>query len=231
MEDIGLMNILVWGAIGVVVVHLFMKVRNNEINKTEEEKEYDLNDYNLNGYNMNGYDKKPGGYSKEPNGRINETNGNKKNGGGMAFAYVVGIIALCGIVSIAGALKAKQQEQDIIDNGKKTVAAVTRVEVYDTYDSDGDINTEKDVYLQYKVDGRIHKAVIKKAHFYPSVGDQVDIYYRSNQPDDIVCLANTHGIMSVKFKTGVGILVFVAFMVVIYIWTRIKEGQKDSGMQ
>ena len=224
MEDIGLMNILVWGAIGVVVVRLFMKVRNNEINKTEEEKEYDLNDYNLNGYNMNGYDKKSGGYSKEPNGRIKETNGHKQNGGGMVFVYIVGVIALCGIVSIAGALKAKRQEQDIIDNGKKTVAAVTRVEVYDTYDTDGDINTEKDVYLQYKVDGRIYKAIIKKAHFYPSVGDQVDIYYRSNQPDDIVCLANTHGIMSVKFKTGVGILVFVAFMVAIYMRTRIKEG-------
>lgn len=224
MEDIGLMNILVWGAIGVVVVRLFMKVRNNEINKTEEEKEYDLNDYNLNGYNMNGYDKKSGGYSKEPNGRIKETNGHKQNGGGMVFVYIVGVIALCGIVSIAGALKAKRQEQDIIDNGKKTVAAVTRVEVYDTYDTDGDINTEKDVYLQYKVDGRIHKAIIKKAHFYPSVGDQVDIYYRSNQPDDIVCLANTHGIMSVKFKTGVGILFFVAFMVAIYMRTRIKEG-------
>ena len=224
MEDIGLMNILVWGAIGVVVVRLFMKVRNNEINKTEEEKEYDLNDYNLNGYNMNGYDKKSGGYSKEPNGRIKETNGHKQNGGGMVFVYIVGVIALCGIVSIAGALKAKRQEQDIIDNGKKTVAAVTRVEVYDTYDTDGDINTEKDVYLQYKVDGRIHKAIIKKAHFYPSVGDQVDIYYRSNQPDDIVCMANTHGIMSVKFKTGVGILFFVAFMVAIYMRTRIKEG-------
>lgn len=224
MEDIGLMNILVWGAIGVVVVRLFMKVRNNEINKTEEEKEYDLNDYNLNGYNMNGYDKKSGGYSKEPNGRIKETNGHKQNGGGMVFVYIVGVIALCGIVSIAGALKAKRQEQDIIDNGKKTVAAVTRVEVYDTYDTDGDINTEKDVYLQYKVDGRIHKAIIKKAHFYPSVGDQVDIYYRSNQPDDIVCLANTHGIISVKFKTGVGILFFVAFMVAIYMRTRIKEG-------
>ncbi len=226
MEDIGLMNILVWGAIGAVVVHLFMKVRNNEINKPEEERNHDLI-----GYNLNGYDKKPGGYSKEPNGRIKETGGHKKKGGGMAFVYIVGIIALCGIVSIAGALKAKRQEQDIIDNGKKTVAAVTRVEVYDTYDTDGDINTEKDVYLQYKVDGRIHKAIIKKAHFYPSVGNQVDIYYRSNQPDDIVCLANTHGIMSVKFKTGVGILVFVAFMVAIYMWTRIKEGQKDSGMQ
>lgn len=231
MEDIGLMNILVWGAIGVVVVRLFMKVRNNEINKTEEEKEYDLNDYNLNGYNMNGYDKKSGGYSKEPNGRIKETNEHKQNGGGMAFVYIVGVVVLCGIVSIAGALRAKQQERDIIDNGKKTVAAVTRVEVYDTYDTDGDINTEKDVYLQYKVDGRLHKAIIKKAHFYPSVGDQVDIYYRSNQPDDIVCLDNTHGIVSVKFKTGVGILGFAAFMVAIYMWTRIKEGQKGSGMQ
>lgn len=38
-----MMNILAWGVIGVVIVHLFMKVRNNEINKPEEERNYDLN--------------------------------------------------------------------------------------------------------------------------------------------------------------------------------------------
>lgn len=221
-----MMNILAWGVIGVVIVHLFMKVRNNEINKPEEERNYDLN-----GYNLNGYDKKPGGYKMEPNGHNKDIDGHKKKGGSMAFVYIAGLIALCGIVSIAGALKAKRQEQGIIDNGRKTVAAVTKVDVYDTYDSDGDINTEKDVYLQYKVDGRIHKAVIKKAHFYPSVGDQIDIYYRTDQPDDIVCLADSQGIMSVKFKTGVGILVFVAILVVIYVNARIKERRNDRQMQ
>lgn len=56
MEDIGLMNILVWGAIGAVVVHLFMKVRNNEINKPEEERNHDLIGYNLNGYDKSRVD-------------------------------------------------------------------------------------------------------------------------------------------------------------------------------
>lgn len=216
-----MMNVLVWGVIGVVVVYLFMKVKNNEINRPDEERNYDLK----------GYNKKSGGYKMELDGHNKDISGHKKRGGSMAFIYIAGLIALCGIVSISGALKAKQQEQDIISNGTKTVAAVTKVDVYDTYDSDGNINTEKDVYLQYKVDGRIHKAVIKKAHFYPSVGDQVDIYYRTDQPDDIVCLANSQGIMSVKFKTGVGILVFVAILVVIYVSARIKEGRNDRQMQ
>ena len=81
-------------------------------------------------------------------------------------------------VSVATDTDADYQEQEAVqaDNAVQAESLVVlnetnfpdeafRKSLKETYDTDGDINTEKDVYLQYKVDGRIHKAIIKKAHF------------------------------------------------------------------
>ncbi|MDO5150715.1 MAG: hypothetical protein Q4D76_15200 [Oscillospiraceae bacterium] len=110
--------------------------------------------------------------------------------------------------------KSIRYAKEIIGQGNKTIAEITDVHEYEVSDGDGNYHDERDVYVTYMADGRKYDAIIKEANIYDSAGEQIEIYYSSEDPTVIVSPENVKNEVSFKIPMGT-ILVIIPFLLII----------------
>ncbi|MGN1481490.1 hypothetical protein [Porcipelethomonas sp.] len=104
--------------------------------------------------------------------------------------------------------------REITEQGNKTIAEITDVHEYEVSDGDGNHHNERDVYVTYMADGRKYDAIIKEANIYDSAGEQIEIYYSSEDPTVIMSPENVKNEVSFKIPMG-AILVIIPFLLLI----------------
>lgn len=133
-----------------------------------------------------------------------------------AFLICLFYLFLCiyGLNFLFVSYKHIKDAKDIIGQGNKTIAEITDVHEYEVSDGDGNCHNERDVYVMYMAEGRKYDAIIKEAKIYDSVGEQIEIYYSSEDPTVIVSPENVKNEVSFKIPMGV-ILVIIPFLLII----------------
>lgn len=132
----------------------------------------------------------------------------------LGFCIFSSIFWILGLNLLFVGYKHIKDAKEIIGQGYKTFADITDVHEYEVSDGDGNYSDKRDVYVTYMADGRKYDAIIKEAYIYDSAGEQIEIYYSSEDPSEIVSPENLKNEVSIKIPIGV-VVVLIPFLLLI----------------
>lgn len=141
----------------------------------------------------------------------------------VAFAFTW-VFWLLGIGLLYKSYNLIVNEKEITKQGNVTNAVVTDVHEYEVSGAEGETKQERDVYLTFTANGQKYDCVIKKAKIYTSVGEQIEIYYDSDDPTVFVSPEDIHS--KTHFCMGV-ILCAIAVYVHIIFFNESKKNHSD----
>lgn len=125
-----------------------------------------------------------------------------------------------GLVLLYSGLGLITKAKEITDQGNKTTALITNVYEYVVADPDAEYHDERDIYVTYTANGKKYDGIIRKAKIYDYAGEEIEIYYDSEDPTVIVSSENVDNKLSFAIPAGV---VMCAIALAIHIIGRISK--------
>lgn len=115
------------------------------------------------------------------------------------------IFTLIGIAVLIYSFVLRKEEKDFFANAAQTTATISKFEVHETTDSDGNIKKEHRVYVDYEVDGTGYEDIyLCNYESGMSEGDTVEIYYDPANPSD----AEKYYDVDAHYNDIVGVAIF-----------------------
>ncbi len=132
----------------------------------------------------------------------------------LGFCIFSSIFWILGLNLLFVGYKNIRDAREITEQGNKTIAEITDVHEYEVYEGDGNYSDKRDVYVTYTADGHNYDAIIKEANIYDSVGEQIEIYYSSENLTVIVSPKDIKNKVLLKIPLGV-IVILLPFLMLI----------------
>ncbi|MGN0341724.1 MAG: DUF3592 domain-containing protein [Roseburia sp.] len=128
---------------------------------------------------------------------------NSKNKSILGFCIIGSIFWIIGVPLLFMGYKNIRYMKEFTQQGNQTIATITDVHEYEVSDGDGGYDDERDVYVTYMAAGEKYDSVIEEASIYGSVGEQIEIYYASDDPTVIMCPDDINSKISFLIPAGV----------------------------
>lgn len=143
----------------------------------------------------------------------------------LEFCIFSSIFWINGLPLLCGGYKYIKDAREITEQGNQTIATITDVHKYEVYDGDGEYSDKRDVYVTYMAAGQKYDSMFKEAAIYDSVGEQIEIYYSSEDPTIIISPEDIKN--KVSFQIPMGTIMFVLPFLLLIVGKHISRSRNS----